>query len=160
MCIGDGGGAREKAPQEMLQQPKAWAARLGAGTRGNAQLNTTLALEEASRQGAFRRSLREERRLARERGLDAYEMKMLYSVEAMDIRCALRHSPEVARSLRAWARTVESFERQRTGGSAVIICSAEMYYAALMRCSLALTMAATEEELDAYVRTDWVRPLP
>ena len=143
--------------QSQGQPGKSWASRLGAGSKASAQLGASLALEQVSRQSQFRRGLREERRLAREQ-LDTFEMRLLYSVEAMDMRCALRHSPAVAKSLRSWAHTVEAFERQSTGGSAVVAVSSDMYYAALMRCSLALSQAATEEELDVSVRADWVRP--
>ena len=82
---------------------------------------------------------------------------MLYSFEAIDQRIALRHEKGVNGSLRKWARAVESSERVRTGGATAIVVGHEGYRAAVMRCSLALTQAATIEEIDAMVSDDWAR---
>ena len=60
-------------------------------------------------------------------------------------------------ALRTWSRALEADERKRTDKSAIVQVSADMYFGALYRCSLALTAAPTREELQASAREDWER---
>ena len=128
-------------------------------TRGTAAraagLRATLAFDSAQRDATFRRSVRSERDEARE-NLTQLEYQQLYGSQAMDRRVELRHDATVVQKLRAWARTLESHERQRTGEMAIAVTD-EAYTAALLRCALALTEAPTRAELEATVSEDWLR---
>ena len=72
-----------------------WGGRLGTGTRGQAGLQAALAVDVVVRDRAYQRELKKERREARD-AYDTDEYKRLYSVEAMDTRCTLRHDSYVS----------------------------------------------------------------
>ena len=120
-----------------------------------AGLRAALAFDVAQRDATFRRNVRSERSQARET-LTKLEFEQLYGQRAMDRRVELRHDAAVVQGLRAWARALESYERQRTGQMAMAVTD-EGYSAALVRCALALTEAPTRAELEASVSEDWGR---
>lgn len=89
------------------------------------------------------------------KSLSPEEQQEFYSKEAMDRRCAMRHSREMVGILRVWARTLEAHARNRLGMQQVVSVTESMYSAAIQRASLALSRIPSRDELMASAKKDW-----
>lgn len=123
----------------------------------NAGLQAGFALDQAKRDGAFRRGLRKEARAAA-LVLSDEDRQAYYSRSAMDQRCTMRYAADIVGCLRAWARTAEAHARTRLGAARVVVSVTEgMYVAAILKASLALSAIPTREELLDSAREDWTQ---
>ena len=130
-----------------------WAPMRSTNSIANRALKANVAMEMANRDSTFRRTMQEQKKEARG-ALAKTEFQELYSQEAMDARCTIRHEQMVLQSLRAWARTLEAHELKRTEMLMASVTET-MYSTVLVKVTLAITAIPTIDEVVNAVRDDW-----
>jgi hypothetical protein len=135
-----------------------WSSKLSSG-RHASSLQAGMALDSVRRDTERKKELQQESQGVARRRLDDEVYERNYSAAAQDKRCALRHSPPVVASLRAWARTLEAHPRFDQYGDPVpgrpVYVSEDMYVAAVLKISLALTAESSRRDLKFYAERDW-----